>query len=71
MFDTAGTYIIHLTVRSANGATDGIFDGEKTFSIDVSPKTANITVYADAQKLVKDTTTKISIQEAQKGVVLD
>ena len=70
-FANAWSYIIHLTVRSANEWTEGIFDGEKTFSIDVSPKTANITVYADAQKLTKDAVTKISIQEAQKWVVLD
>ena len=33
---------------------DGIFDGEKTMSIDVLPKTANIVIYANGQKLTKD-----------------
>jgi len=70
-FDTAGNYQIHLTVRSSNKATDGIFDGEKTISIDVTPKTANIVVYANGQKLTKDGKIKIGIQEAEKGVIFD
>jgi hypothetical protein len=60
-----------LTVRSSNKATDGIFDGEKTISIDVLPKTANIVVYANGQKLVKDSKIKIGIQEAERGVIFD
>jgi hypothetical protein len=39
--------------------------------VDVAPKTANIVVYANSQRLTKETVSKISIQEAQKGVVLD
>jgi PKD repeat protein len=70
-FTDAGTYLVHLTVRSSNKATQGIFDGEKTISIDVTPKTANIVAYANGQKLVDGQNTKISIQEAEKGVVLD
>ena len=70
-FDTAGSYQVHLTVRSSNKASDGIFDGEKTLSIDVTPKTANITVYANGQKLTKETKAKLSIQEAEKGIVFD
>jgi hypothetical protein len=57
---------VHLTVRSSNKATNGIFDGEKTISIDVLPKTANIVVYANGQKLIKDGKIKLGIQEAQK-----
>jgi len=53
-------------VRSSNKATDGIFDGEKTISIDVLPKTANIVVYANGQKLTKDDKIKVGIQEAEK-----
>jgi hypothetical protein len=58
-------------VRSSNKSTDGIFDGEKTISIDVLPKTANIVVYANGQKLVKDDKIKIGIQEAERGVIFD
>lgn len=70
-FSDAGTYQVHLTIRSSNQATDGIFDGEKTISIDVLPKTANIVVYANGQKLVKDSKIKIGIQEAEKWIVFD
>ncbi|MCX6825204.1 MAG: PKD domain-containing protein [candidate division SR1 bacterium] len=70
-FATPGNYQVHLTVRSSNKATDGIFDGEKTISIDVLPKTANIVVYANGQKLVKDGKIKIGIQEAERGVIFD
>lgn len=70
-FATPGNYQVHLTVRSSNKSTDGIFDGEKTMSIDVLPKTANIVVYANGQKLVKDGRIKIGIQEAERGVIFD
>lgn len=70
-FDKAWSYIVHLTVRSANKWTKWIFDGEKVLTVDVAPKTANISVYANSQKLTKETVSKISIQEAQKWVVLD
>jgi PKD repeat protein len=70
-FANAGTYLVHLTVRSSNKATDGIFDGDKTISIDVTPKTANIVAYVNGQKMSETGKTKISFQEAEKGVVLD
>lgn len=70
-FSEPGNYQVHLTVRSSNKATDGIFDWEKTMSVDVLPKTANIAVYANGQKLVKDGKIKIGIQEAEKGVIFD
>lgn len=70
-FETAWTYQVHLTVRSSNQASEGIFDGEKTLSIDATPKTANIVVYANGQKLDKNTKIKIGIQEAERGVVFD
>ncbi len=70
-FANAGSYLVHLTVRSSNKTTQGIFDGEKTLTVDVTPKTANIAVYANSQKMDKNLKTKISIQEAQKWVVFD
>lgn len=70
-FPEAWTYQVHLTVRSSNQDTEGIFDGEKTISIDVTPKTANIVLYANGQKLIKDGKIKIGIQEAQKGIIFD
>jgi hypothetical protein len=41
-------------------------DGESTLSIDVAPKSAIITIYANGQKLKKDTPIKIGTQEAEK-----
>jgi len=70
-FTSPGNYQVHLTVRSSNKATDGIFDGEKTMSVDVLPKTANIVVYINGQQLTKYDKFKIGIQEAEKGVIFD
>ncbi len=58
-------------MRSSNQVAAGIFDGEKTLSIDVTPKTANIVIYANGQKLIKDNKIKLGIQEAEKGIVFD
>ena len=70
-FTEPWNYQIHLTVRSSNKVTDGIFDGEKTISIDVLPKTANIVVYANGQKLTKEDKIKIGVQEAEQWVIFD
>lgn len=70
-FPSPGNYQVHLTVRSSNKVSDGIFDGEKTMAIDVLPKTANIVVYINGQKLIKDNKIKIGIQEAERGVIFD
>ena len=37
----------------------------------MTPKTANIVLYANGQKLIKDGKIKIGIQEAQKGIIFD
>lgn len=70
-FEEAGNYIVHLTVRSSNKHTEGIFDGERSMSIDVSPKSAVLSVYANGQKLDTNEIVKIGVQEAQRGVVFD
>ncbi len=70
-FTEAGNYLIHLTVKSSNKITEWILDGEKTISVDVLPKTANIVVYVNGQKLTKDTKLKVGVQEAQKGIIFD
>lgn len=70
-FAEPGNYQVHLTVRSSNKATNGIFDGEKNMSIDVTPKTANIVAYANGQKLMKDEKIKVGIQEAERGIIFD
>jgi len=58
-FEKAGNYVIHLTVRSSNKEIAGIFDGELNMSIDVAPKSAVISAYANGQKLNKNDIVKI------------
>lgn len=70
-FKDPGNYLVHLTVRSSNFLTQGIFDGEKTLSVDVTPKSAIVTIYANGQKLTKDKKAKVWTQEAQKWIVFD
>lgn len=70
-FEEAGNYIVHLTVRSSNKETQGVFDGEMSMSIDVAPKSAVLSIYANGKKLDTNDTVKIGVQEAQRGVVFD
>jgi hypothetical protein len=58
-FEEAGNYMVHLTVRSSNHLSKGILDGEINLNINVAPKAAVITVYANTKKLDKDKPTKI------------
>lgn len=67
-FQESWTYQVHLTVRSSN---KGIFDGEATVSVNVSPKSANVIVYANGKKMDKNKPVKVGVQEAKKGVVFD
>lgn len=70
-FNEPGTYQVHLTVRSSNQAELGVFDGTATVSIDVMPKTANIVVYINGQKVNKDDNIKVWVQEAERGLLFD
>ena len=57
-----------MTVRSSN---TGIFDGEATVSVNVSPKSANVIVYTNEKKMTKQKPLKVGVQEAKKGIVFD
>jgi len=70
-FEEPGNYVVHLTVRSSNKVSEGIFDGSAKFNVDVTPRTANIVVYANGQKMEKTKKVKLGLQEGQRGVVLD
>ena len=59
---------MHLTVRSSN---TGIFDGEATVSVNVSPKSVNVIVYTNGKKMTKQKPLKVGVQEAKKGIVFD
>lgn len=70
-FTQPGNYLVHLTVRSSNKQTKNIFDWDATVSVDVSPKTANISVYANWQKFKKEKVIKVGTQEAKKWIIFD
>ena len=70
-FEEAGNYLVHLTVRSSNSSDEWIFDGEKTLSIDVTPKAAIISIYANSKKLKAFEKVKFGTQEWEKGIVFD
>ena len=69
-FEEAGTYFVHLVVRSSN-VDDWILDGERDIQIDVTPKAANIVVYANTRKMTKDSPIKIWTSEWEKWVIFD
>jgi len=62
---------VHLTVRSANAAAKGIFDGETSVAVNVAPKSANIAVYINGKLATKTTPVRLGTQEAMKGVRID
>lgn len=70
-FEDPGNHLVHLTVKSSNKLDKWIFDWEKTLSIDVKPKSAAITIYANSKKLKQFQKEKFSTQEWIKGIVFD
>lgn len=70
-FEEAWNYLVHLTVRSSNKESMWIFDWENTASIDVKPKSAVISVFANSRKLYVLDKMKFGTQEWQKWIVLD
>jgi PKD repeat protein len=70
-FEEPWNYLVHLTVRSSNKTSDWIFDGKKTTSIDVKPKAAVISVFANSKRLKTFEKIKFGTQEWLKWIVLD
>jgi hypothetical protein len=70
-FEEAWNHIIHLTVKSSNKISKWILDGSKIISIDVKPKAAVISVFANGKKLKTTEKIKFWTQEWAKGMVLD
>lgn len=71
IFEEPGLYTVHLTVRSSNKTTQGIVDGSQKFSVDVTPRSANIVAFANGQRLKTTEKVKLWLQEGQRGIVLD
>ena len=69
-FREAWKFVVHLVVRSSN-VDKWILDGEKDLTVNVSPKAANIVVYANTRRMQKDTPLKIWVTEWEKWVVFD
>ena len=69
-FEEAGNFWVHLVVRSSN-VDKWILDGERDINIDVTPKAANIVVYANTRRMTKNSPIKIWTSEWEKWVVFD
>ena len=69
-FKESGKFIVHMTVRSSN-VDEWILDGERNMTINVTPKAADIVVYANTRRMSEAYPLKIWISEWEKWVVFD
>lgn len=69
-FNEAGKFIVHLVVRSSN-VNAWILDWDQNLTINVTPKAADIVVYANTRRMVSTSPLKIWISEWEKWVVFD
>ena len=69
-FKEAWKFIVHLVVRSSN-VNKWILDWEEDLTINVSPKAANIVVYANTRKMSQNEPVKIWTTEWVNWVVFD
>ena len=69
-FKESGKFIVHLVVRSSN-VDKWILDGESNLTINVTPKAADIVVYANTRRMSSVDPLKIWISEGEKWVVFD
>ena len=69
-FKESGKFIVHLVVRSSN-VDEWVLDWEKNMVINVTPKAADIVVYANTRRMYSAFPLKIWISEGEKWVVFD
>lgn len=69
-FEESGKFIVHMTVRSSN-VDEWILDGETDMTINVTPKAADIVVYANTRRMSNIAPLKIWISEWEKWIVFD
>ena len=69
-FKEFGKFIVHFVVRSSN-VDKWILDGEQNITINVTPKAADIVVYANTRKMSTKEPLKIWITEGERWVVFD
>ena len=69
-FKESGKFIVHLVVRSSN-VDKWVLDWERNLTINVTPKAADIVVYANTRRMSSVYPLKIWISEWEKWVVFD
>ena len=69
-FKEFGKFIVHFVARSSN-VDNWILDGEKNITINVTPKAADIVVYANTRRMSTKEALKIWITEGERWVVFD
>ena len=70
-FNDPGNHVIHLTVRSSNNYSEGIFDWEESIDINVAPKAANMVVFVNGLKAIENRLLKIWSQDAERWLLVD
>lgn len=70
-FPDPGNHIVHLTVRSANRQTEGVFDGEKSLAINVAPPAAQLIVFINGKRATPESMIKVWLQDGVAGVLID
>jgi len=70
-FTEAWNHVVHLTVRSSNNLSEGIFDWEASVDINVAPKAANMVVYINGQQATTNKLLKIWSQDAERWLLID
>ncbi len=69
-FADAGNYVVHSTIRSVN-IDKWIQDWSTTINVNVSPKSANIAIYANGKKMSENYYVKLWTTEWKNGVTFD
>lgn len=70
-FPEPWNYIVHLTVRSVNNLSKGIFDGTNQINVNVGPQVVRFGVYVNGVKGSINDTMRVGSQEALDGIIID
>lgn len=70
-FSVEGNYVVHMTAKSVNKNSQGIFDGSTSLRLNIAPEAANIVVYAAGKKLDDRVHTKFGSTEAKQWILFD
>jgi len=70
-FDTPNSYVVHLTVRSVNKASEWILDGSASTVVTVNPPIAKINLYVNWIRANSNSYVKVSSEEWKAWVLFD